>query len=161
MSNKSELLAAMKASVKTPDRATKVAAVELTKIGKGKLKPILKLDEESLKVFDTVVSFLDERGLIEVVDTLTVTMLAKSISVYMIMARAVTNQADIVQEFENGSSNVTGAFTAMNKAQDQVMKLSAKLGLSPMDRSRIFGAANTASDASGKAQSGDDIDNLL
>lgn len=161
MSNRTDMLASMKAAIKVEDKTVKQVKHELKAIGRSDFAPIFDLDEEALNVFNLVVDYLDERGLIESVDSITVTMLAKSLAVYMTMARAVQTQGDIVQQFENGSSNVTGAFTAMNKAQDQVMKLSAKLGLSPMDRTRIFGAATAAGAATDKSQQGDDIDSLM
>lgn len=151
----------MQAATKEETTDVKKAKAALKELNKSELQPIFQLDKEGSRLFDMVISYLDERGLIEQVDVITCTMLAKSLAVYITMARAVQTHHDIVQEFENGSSNVSGAFTAMNKAQDQVMKLSAKLGLSPMDRARIFGAATNAGVANDKAQNGDEIDNLM
>ena len=159
--DKDKLKGLMKAATKVEDKQVKKAKAALTALNKTDLQPIFQLDEEGDRLFGMVINYLDERGLIEQVDVITCTMLAKSLAVYITMARAVQTEGDIVQAFENGASNVTGAFTAMNKAQDQVMKLSAKLGLSPMDRTRIFGAATAAEAASDKSQSGDEIDNLM
>lgn len=125
------------------------------------LTPIFNLDADGDKLFTMVVEYLDERGLIESVDVITVTMLAKSLALYIAAARQVHGIEDMIQVYPNGTSNVSGAFTALSKAQDQVMKLSAKLGLSPMDRTRILGAAVNGGLAVDKSQEGDAIDDLM
>ena len=88
-------------------------------------------------------------------------MRAKSLALDIAVDRHVHGFSDVIQVYPNGSSNVSGAFTALSKAQDQVLKLSAKLGLSPMDRSRILGAATSAMAANGKSQEGDELDDLM
>ena len=133
----------------------------LNNIGKGELEPIFQLDGDGHRLFSIVVDYLEDRGLIESVDVITITMLAKSLALYIAVARHVHGFGDVIQVYPNGTSNVSGAFTALSKAQDQVLKLSAKLGLSPMDRSRILGAASNALAAKGKSQDGDEIDSLL
>ncbi len=125
------------------------------------LKPIFTLDEEGEKLFYRVVNYLESSDLIAEVDVITVTMLAKSLALYITCAREVHDYHDMIQVYQNGSSNVSGAFTALNKAQDQVLKLSAKLGLSPMDRTRIMGAVNNVESAKSKSAEGDAIDQLL
>lgn len=127
----------------------------------GDLTPIFSLDADGDKLFTMVIEYLDERGLIESVDVITVTMLAKSLALYIAAARQVHGIDDMIQVYPNGTSNVSGAFTALSKAQDQVMKLSAKLGLSPMDRTRILGAAVNGGLAVDKSQEGDAIDDLM
>lgn len=133
----------------------------INKIGAKDLKPIFQLDDDGNRLFDIVINYLNDRGLIESVDVITVTMLAKSLAIYIAVARHVHGFSDAIQIYPNGTSNVSGAFTALSKAQDQVLKLSAKLGLSPMDRSRILGAAANANSANDKSQEGDDIDQLI
>lgn len=133
----------------------------INKIGAKDLKPIFQLDDDGNRLFDIVINYLNDRGLIESVDVITVTMLAKSLAIYIAVARHVHGFGDAIQVYPNGTSNVSGAFTALSKAQDQVLKLSAKLGLSPMDRSRILGAAASANSANDKSQEGDEIDDLL
>ena len=133
----------------------------INKIGAKDLKPIFQLDDDGNRLFDIVINYLNDRGLIESVDVITVTMLAKSLAIYIAVARHVHGFGDAIQVYPNGTSNVSGAFTALSKAQDQVLKLSAKLGLSPRDRSRILGAAASANSANDKSQEGDEIDDLL
>jgi len=133
----------------------------IRKIGCGDMQPIFQLDGDGERLFNIVVDYLSERGLIESVDVITITMLAKSLAIYIEVARHMHGYSDAIQIYPNGTSNVSGAFTALSKAQDQVLKLSAKLGLSPMDRSRILGAASNAKAANDKSSEGDDIDELI
>lgn len=128
--------------------------------GSSDLVPIFKLDGDGERMFTIVVDYLTDRGLIESVDVITITMLAKSLALYIAVARQVHGHEDVIQIYPNGTSNVSGIFTALSKTQDQVLKLSAKLGLSPMDRSRILGAAANADSAKGKSAEGDEIDEL-
>ena len=125
------------------------------------LKPIFQLDEQGEELFHRVVQYLDASDLIEEVDVITVTMLAKSLALYITVAREVHDYNDMVQVYQNGSSNVSGAFTALSKAQEQVLKLSAKLGLSPMDRTRILGSAANVNTSTAKSIEGDEIDQLI
>jgi P27 family predicted phage terminase small subunit len=152
----------MKAAVQSLNDTKEGEAVRdaIDKIGAKDLKPIFQLDDDGNRLFDIVVNYLNDRGLIESVDVITVTMLAKSLAIYIAVARHVHGFGDAIQVYPNGTSNVSGAFTALSKAQDQVLKLSAKLGLSPMDRSRILGAAASANSANDKSQEGDEIDEL-
>ena len=133
----------------------------IRKIGSSDMQPIFQLDGDGERLFNIVVDYLSERGLIESVDVITITMLAKSLAIYIEVARHMHGYGDAIQIYPNGTSNVSGAFTALSKAQDQVLKLSAKLGLSPMDRSRILGAASNAKAANNKSSEGDEIDDLI
>ena len=133
----------------------------IKKIGGSDMQPIFQLDGDGERLFNIVVDYLSERGLIESVDVITITMLATSLAIYIEVARHMHGYGDAIQIYPNGTSNVSGAFTALSKAQDQVLKLSAKLGLSPMDRSRILGAASNAKAANDKSSEGDDIDDLI
>jgi P27 family predicted phage terminase small subunit len=125
------------------------------------LKPIVNLDHEGERMFTMVLDYLDETGLLESVDVVTITMLAKNLSMFVMISREIQTIDDIVQVYDNGSSNVSGKMTALSKVQGEVGKLSAKLGLSPMDRARMMGAAVNAASANSKRAEGDEIDNLV
>jgi len=160
MGNKNTLLQSMRA-------ATSEAKAEVEKVVKrdsnspNTLAPIVALDGEGEKMFSMVLNHLDDTGLLEAVDVVTITMLAKNLSMFVMLSREIQTIDDIVQVFENGSSNVSGKMTALSKVQGEVFKLSAKLGLSPMDRARMLGAAVNAANANSKQADGDAIDNLI
>jgi phage terminase small subunit len=160
MANKSTLLQSMR-------QATSEAKAEVEKVVKKDLsknlplKPIVSLDQEGEKMFTMVLDYLHDTGLLESVDVVTVTMLAKNLSMFVMLSREIQTIDDIVQVYENGSSNVSGKMTALSKVQGEVSKLSAKLGLSPMDRARMLGAAVNAANANSKKSDGDEIDDLV
>lgn len=160
MANKSTLLQSMRA-------ATSEAKVEVEKVvnkdlsKNNSLKPIVSLDQEGEKMFSMVLDYLHDTGLLESVDVVTITMLAKNLSMFVMLSREIQTIDDIVQVYENGSSNVSGKMTALSKVQGEVGKLSAKLGLSPMDRARMLGAAVNAASANQKQADGDAIDDLV
>lgn len=148
-------------------QATSEAKAEVEKVVKkdlsknSPLKPIVSLDQEGEKMFTMVLDYLHDTGLLESVDVVTITMLAKNLSMFVMLSREIQTIDDIVQVYENGSSNVSGKMTALSKVQGEVSKLSAKLGLSPMDRARMLGAAVNAASANSKQADGDSIDNLV
>jgi len=160
MANKSTLLQQMRAATsEAKEEVKKVVTKDLSK--NSSLAPIVSLDPEGEKMFSMVLDYLDATGLLESVDVVTITMLAKNLSMFVMLSREIQTIDDIVQVFENGSSNVTGKMTALTKVQGEVGKLSAKLGLSPMDRARMLGAAVNAAQANSKQADGDTIDNLV
>lgn len=127
----------------------------------GHVRPVVKLDAKGRAYFDAVVDYLDEKGLLETVDTLLLTMLAKTLSLWRQIVLQINTVDDLVQTFENGTSNVTGLQTAKDKAEATILKLSSKLGLSPQDRAKLFGAVNAANDARNKSAEGDELDRFL
>jgi phage terminase small subunit len=160
MANKSTLLQSMRAATsEAKEEVQKVVNNDLTK--NSPLKPIVSLDQEGEKMFTMVLDYLHDTGLLESVDVVTVTMLAKNLSMFVMLSREIQTIDDIVQVYENGSSNVSGKMTALSKVQGEVSKLSAKLGLSPMDRARMLGAAVNAANANSKKSDGDEIDDLV
>ncbi len=158
--DKSSALDKMKMAVQEMNEDSSLNNIKTQLQGSSDLVPIFKLDSDGERMFTIVVDYLTESGLIESVDVITITMLAKSLALYIAVARQVHGHEDVIQVYKNGSSNVSGLFSALSKTQDQVLKLSAKLGLSPMDRSRILGAAASADTAKGKSAEGDEIDDL-
>ena len=158
--NKQSALDKMREAVEQMDKDRSLSDIKKELSGDNQLVPIFRLDGDAERMFDIVVHYLSERGLIESVDVITITMLAKSLALYVEVARQIHGHRDVIQEYPNGTSNVSGIFTALTKTQEQVLKLSAKLGLSPMDRARIFGAASNVTKARDKSSEGDEIDDL-
>lgn len=160
MGNKATLLEQMKIQVSAASKEVD-SVVKKNKTPKNNLKPIVTLDNEGEKMFKMVLDYLEDTGLLESVDVVTITMLAKNLSMFVMLSREIQTVDDIVQVYENGTSNVSGKMTALAKVQGEVSKLSAKLGLSPMDRAKMMGAAVNAANANSKNAEGDDIDKLL
>lgn len=160
--NKSTLLQQMRqATSEAKSEVEKVVKRDISKHPSSELKPIVSLDDEGERMFSMVLDYLSDTGLLESVDVVTITMLAKNLSMFVMLSREIQTIDDIVQVYENGSSNVSGKMTALSKVQGEVGKLSAKLGLSPMDRARMLGAAVNAANANSKQADGDAIDNLV
>lgn len=158
--NKATLLEQMKMQVSVASNQVDEVVKKSLK-STGDLKPIVTLDDEGDKMFKMVLNYLEDTGLLESVDVVTITMLAKNLSMFVMLSREIQTVDDIVQVYENGTSNVSGKMTALTKVQGEVQKLSAKLGLSPMDRARMMGAAVNAANANAKNAEGDTIDQLL
>jgi phage terminase small subunit len=127
----------------------------------GSVAPVCKLSHRERGYFNALVEFLDSRGLLETVDTLLLTMLAKNVSLWREISERIKGVDDLVQVFENGTSNVSGLQTAKDKSEAAILRLSAKLGLSPLDRAKLFGAASSTELAKTKSNDGDDLDNFL
>ena len=160
MANKSTLLQKMRAQ--TSEAKADVAKVVKKDTGvTSSLKPIVSLDDEGQQMFTMVLDYLHKSGLLESVDVVTITMLAKNLSMFVLLSREIQTIDDIVQVYDNGTSNVSGNMTALAKVQGEVSKLSAKLGLSPMDRARMMGASVNAAAANSKQADGDTIDGLV
>ena len=131
------------------------------KTSTGSVAPVCKLSHRERGYFNALVEFLDSRGLLETVDTLLLTMLAKNVSLWREIAERITGVDDLVQTFENGTSNVSGLQTAKDKSEASILRLSAKLGLSPLDRAKLFGAASSTELSKTKSNDGDDLDKFL
>lgn len=159
--NKATLLQQMKEQVKVASSEVEKVVTKKPSSQLKDLKPIVTLDDDGQQMFTMVLNYLEDTGLLESVDVVTITMLAKNLSMFIMLSREIQTIDDIVQNYENGSSNVSGKMTALSKVQGEVSKLSAKLGLSPMDRARMMGAAVNAANANSKSAEGDAIDGLI
>lgn len=159
--NKHTLLQQMKQQVNEAKKEVGAVVKSAAPSSASSLKPIVSLDEDGEHMFSMVLNYLEDTGLLESVDVVTITMLAKNLSMFIMLSREIHTLDDIVQYYDNGSSNVSGKMTALSKVQGEVQKLSAKLGLSPMDRARMMGAAVNAANANSKSSEGDEIDKLM
>lgn len=155
------MLKTMVQAASKPSKAKKKARAAVSETKGYDVTPIVELPKGGVEVFHTVADFLEENGMLEKVDAISLSMFAKQLCLYIEIANAVHTLDDVVQTFDNNSSNVSGAYTALNKAQDQVQKLSDKFGLNPSARARMIGAASAAHAQAQKAQEGDEIDKLM
>ena len=79
------------------------------------------------------------------VDAVLLSILAKNLDLLVTSANEITSLDDVVQTFESGATNITGTFTAFERATKAVLTLSSKLGLSPSDREKLMAFAETKS----------------
>lgn len=140
---------------------SEISTKDAHKIARGEIRPIADLTPQARQYFDAIADFLDSKGLLEVVDSLALTMLAKNLTLWISISNQIEGVDDVIQTFENGSSNISGLQTAKDRIEASVLKLCARLGLSPLDRAKLFGAATAASSANSKRSEGDDLDQFL
>tara|TARA_R100000426_G_scaffold14688_1_gene14006 strand:+ start:48 stop:539 length:492 start_codon:yes stop_codon:yes gene_type:complete len=148
------------AGVQGPPKASQPDAKRI-KADKPKVVPACKLSRRERAYFNAVVSFLDDRGLLETVDSLLLSMLAKNVALWRDIAERITSADDLIQTFDNGSTNVSAMQSAKDKAESAILKIAARLGLSPMDRAKLFGAAAQIENTKNKQNDGDDLDAFM
>ena len=147
--------------VQGPPKTAKQDVSKGKKAAKPKVVPACKLSRRERAYFNAVVSFLDERGLLETVDSLLLSMLAKNVALWRDIAERITSADDLIQTFENGTTNVSAMQSAKDKAETAILKIAARLGLSPMDRAKLFGAAAQMANTKDKQNDGDDLDRFM
>lgn len=106
-------------------------------------EPMHHLDDYSKQFYWDIVGHLYGAGMLEYCDALMLTILAKNAGMMHSLAKLMKQPKDFVQVFPSGATNVTGHFTAYEKAAKQVMAISAKMGLSPADREKILAYAKS------------------
>ena len=102
-------------------------------------QPVFEFSDAELKLYEDLVDHLDHYGLLHKVDAVGLSLLAKNIAIMKWCADSLKGPDDVVQVFDNGTSNVSGIYTAYNKAQAAFQSLMSKWGLSPVDREKIAG----------------------
>jgi len=125
------------------------------------IRPATKLSRDEKAYFTAVVDFLNEAGLLEVVDSLLLTLLAKNYSVWKMMQDQLNNVSDYFVTHSNGTTSPSHFYNVSMAAENQILKLSTKLGLSPQDRSKMLGALASAEVAKSKTSESDNLNNLL
>lgn len=125
------------------------------------IRPTTKLDKAERAYFKAVAEFLNEAGLLETVDSLLLTMLAKNYSVWSMMQAQLESVSDYFVTHSNGTTSPSHFYNVAQNAENQIMKLSTKLGLSPQDRSKMLGALAAAEVAKSKNASRDDLNDLI
>ena len=148
------------AGVQGPPKSSQPQA-KPTKAEKPKIVPACKLSRRERAYFNAVSRFLEDRGLLETVDSLLLSMLAKNVALWRDIAERVTSADDLIQTFDNGSTNVSAMQSAKDKAEAGILKIAARLGLSPMDRAKLFGAAAQIENTKNKQNTGDELDSFL
>lgn len=124
------------------------------------VKPQMKLGLAETKYFNAIADFLGAAGLLEVVDSLLLTMLARNYTVWRELSEDLT-PATMVTVLPNGIETESIQSKMARDAENQVMKISAKLGLSPADRSKMIGQIASAEMSKKQQQKGDDLEAYL
>jgi len=102
-------------------------------------EPVFDFTPEERKVYDALVSHLQEYELLHTIDSIGLSALTKNVVVMKWCADRLKDVDDVVQVFENGTSNISGTYTAYVKAHAAFTSLMSKWGLSPIDREKIAG----------------------
>ena len=108
--------------------------------------PVIELNESARHFYDLTVDHLNEASVLYSVDAMLLSVLAKNIDIMIQASNEIQDLDDVVQEFDSGATNITGTFTAFERAVKNVLTLSAKLGLSPADREKLMSFSNIKKD---------------
>ena len=108
--------------------------------------PVIELNESARHFYDLTVDHLNEASVLYSVDAMLLSVLAKNIDIMIQASNEIKDLDDVVQEFDSGATNITGTFTAFERAVKNVLTLSAKLGLSPADREKLMSFSNIKKD---------------
>lgn len=109
-------------------------------------EPVLELNDRSRQYFDAVVDHLNDARVLYKVDSMLLSILAKNIDIMVEASNEINSLDDVVQEFESGATNITGTFTAFERATKNILTLSTRLGLSPADREKLLSFAKQKPD---------------
>jgi len=118
-----------------PDRKT----LPVPSNTKTRPEPVFDFTKEELVYYNNLVDHLEEYNLLHKVDSLGLSVLAKNIAILKWCADNIKGVGDVVQTFDNGTSNISGMYTAYTKAEAAFRGLMSKWGLSPTDREKIAG----------------------
>jgi len=109
-------------------------------------EPVIALNARAQVFYDLTIDHLNNASVLYPVDAMLLSILAKNIDIMVEAANEIKDLDDVVQEFDSGATNITGTFTAFERATKNVLTLSSKLGLSPADREKLMSFANTKDD---------------
>ncbi len=104
------------------------------------LRPALALSDYEKEIFDGVATHLENLRMLATVDSVMLTMLARNLFMYKMANENLRSFEDYVQVHSNGAIAPSAAANISKQAEDQILKLSGKIGLSPADRAKILGS---------------------
>ena len=154
---KSALDALRKGGAKGKEVAKKVTSKKTTPTTQSIVKPQVKLAAKEKQYFNAVATFLEGRGLLEMVDSLTLTMLAKNVCVLRQLYEGMETTEDYFQINPNGVKHASAEANLIKQTEDQILKLSTKLGLSPQDRAKMLGSLAAAEAVKDKRSTDDEL----
>lgn len=156
---KSALDALRKSGVKSKRAVKKNDPKTTLQTTKPTVKPQVKLATTEKKYFDAVATYLEGRGLLEMVDSLTLTMLAKNVCILRQLYEQMNGPEDYFQINPNGVKHASAEANLIKQTEDQILKLSTKLGLSPQDRAKMLGSLASAEAVKDKKNESDELSN--
>lgn len=106
-----------------------------------KYEPEDFLTKAGRTIFFAIVRHIEDKEIIDDIDTLELSMLANSMEVYMRMADICNKEGFTVEVTgKNGTFEmIRSEYTVMRNEYQNVLKHSGKFGLTPGDRHKIFG----------------------
>jgi P27 family predicted phage terminase small subunit len=101
------------------------------------------LGHNGQKIFEAIYKHCQALGIEDDIDTYELSMLANEFDKYHQAAKISAGKgvSGYVNEFDNGTVQVNAYHTIMKDAYNIIMKHSAKFGLNPADRKKIFNVA--------------------
>lgn len=137
---------AMKAVSGTMRNARDVAP-KLSTVDRSQFpQPVIKLNDRARLFYDLTIDHLNDAKVLHSVDAMLLSILAKNVDIMIDAADQIVDLDDVVQEFDSGATNITGTFTAFERATKSILTLSTKLGLSPSDREKLMSFAQGRTD---------------
>jgi P27 family predicted phage terminase small subunit len=143
-----------KEASKTPQTPSKASRNDVKTI----VKPQIRMNPKEKDYFFAVAEHLQDSGLLSSVDSLVLTMLGKNFALLAELYDRTRSVEDYFQTNPNGVIHASAEANLIKDTESQILKLSTKLGLSPQDRTKIFGAIASAEAMRNKKAEGDALD---
>lgn len=98
------------------------------------------LSENGKRIFDLIMSHCEKMNIADQIDTFELSMLANEFDKYAMAAELASGKgiSGYINSFGNGTVQVNAYHTIMKDCYGVILKHSAKFGLNPGDRKRIF-----------------------
>ncbi len=124
-------------------------------------KPMAKLSKKGELYFNAVASFLERTEVLQVVDSMMLTMLAQNIEKWSFAHEKLTELGPeaYLETNPNGLTHQSGLAQLMEKAEKSILSISTRLGLSPADRAKLWSNIENARNAA-EANKKDELDNF-
>ena len=125
------------------------------------VKPMGSLSRTGELYFNAVASFLERTEVLQVVDSMMLTMLAQNIEKWSYAHDKIAELGPeaYLETNPNGLTHQSGLAQMLEKAEKSILSISTRLGLSPADRAKLWSNIENARNAA-QANSKDELDNF-
>lgn len=125
------------------------------------VKPVGKLSKKGELYFNAVASFLEQTEVLQVVDSMMLTMLAQNIEKWTFAHDRITELGPeaYLETNPNGLTHQSGLAQLLEKSEKSILSISTRLGLSPADRAKLWSNIENARNAA-NANNKDELDNF-